>query len=90
MDCRCVTTFLSNWKAFVRTSGLIGGFDPNTALAMVITPAFWLLSPANATAAVFPRLYWKWIKPIGKTKTSPGYRIFVMRRFSGLDVTKPT
>ncbi|KAK8496937.1 hypothetical protein V6N13_064192 [Hibiscus sabdariffa] len=51
MDCRCVTTFLSNWKAFVRTSGLIGGFDPKTALAMVITPAFWLLSPANATAA---------------------------------------
>ncbi|KAK8628084.1 hypothetical protein V6N13_063796 [Hibiscus sabdariffa] len=90
MDCICVTTFLSNWKAFVRTSGLIGGFDPKTSLEMVITPAFWMLSPANATAVVFPRLYWKWIKPMGKTKTSPGYSIFVMRRFSGLDVTKPT
>lgn len=27
---------------------LIDGFDPNTALAIVITPGFWLLKPAVA------------------------------------------
>ena len=42
------------WKALTRTSGLIGGFDPNTAFAIVMTPGFWLLKAAMATALVFP------------------------------------
>ena len=67
--------FLSSWKALLRISALIGGVAPNTAFAMVITPAFWLLRPANANAGVCPRLNWKWIRPIGKTNTSPGFRI---------------
>ncbi|KAF4365867.1 hypothetical protein F8388_002737 [Cannabis sativa] len=49
----------SNMKALARTSGLIGGLDPNTALAMVITPGFWLPNPAKAKAGVFPILNWK-------------------------------
>ncbi|KAF4373327.1 hypothetical protein F8388_026158 [Cannabis sativa] len=48
-----------NMKALARTSGLIGGLDPNTALAMVITPGFWLPNPAKAKAGVFPILNWK-------------------------------
>ncbi|GMN29497.1 hypothetical protein TIFTF001_051726 [Ficus carica] len=35
------------------------GFDPNTEFAIVITPAFWLLRPAKATAGVCPGLNWK-------------------------------
>jgi len=30
------------------------------------------------------------MRPIGKTKTSPAYRVLVKRRLFGLDVTKPT
>jgi hypothetical protein len=37
----------------VRTSGLIGGLDPKTAFALVMTPGFWLLKAAIATALVF-------------------------------------
>lgn len=73
-----------------RTSGLIGGLDPKTAFAMVITPGFWLLRPAKATALVCPELNWKCIRPIGKTKTSPALRTLVKKRLSVLDVTKPT
>ncbi|KAF4365864.1 hypothetical protein F8388_002734 [Cannabis sativa] len=46
-------------KFKARTSGLIGGSEPNTALAMVITPGFWLPNPAKAKAGVFPILNWK-------------------------------
>ena len=70
-DWRYSTTFLSTWKAFLRTSADIAGFDPNTAFAMVITPGFWLLNEAMATAFVVPTLSWKWMRPCGKTKTSP-------------------
>ncbi|KAF4350852.1 hypothetical protein G4B88_027765 [Cannabis sativa] len=48
--------FLSTWKALARTSGLMGGSEPNTAFAMVITPAFRLLRAAKATAGVCPLL----------------------------------
>lgn len=51
--------FFSTWNALVRTAELIGGFDPKTAFATVMTPGFWLLRPANATALVSPTLYWK-------------------------------
>nr|GMD50139.1 hypothetical protein AXF42_Ash005074 [Ipomoea batatas] len=37
-------------ETIIRTSGLIGGSEPNTALAMVMTPGFWLLKPAKAMA----------------------------------------
>ena len=80
---------MSHWKALTRTSVFIGGLDPKTAFAMVINPGFWLLRPANATALVFPMLNWKWMRPIGNTKTSPLFRTLVKSLF-GLDVTNPT
>ena len=80
---------MSNWKALARTSGLIGGLDPKTAFDMVINLGFWLLRPANATALVYPMLNWKWMRPIGNTKTSPLFRTLVKNLF-GLDVTNPT
>lgn len=40
----------SVWKAFARILVGMSGFDPKTALAMVITPGFWLLKAAMATA----------------------------------------
>ncbi|KAE8699234.1 hypothetical protein F3Y22_tig00110584pilonHSYRG00371 [Hibiscus syriacus] len=47
------------WKALERRSGLMGGCEPNTAFATVITPGFWLQRAAKATAFVWPRLNWK-------------------------------
>ena len=87
---RDFTTFWSNWNALARKSGLIGGSDPKTALAMVMTPGFWLLRPAKATALVFPILNWKWMRPTGNTNTSPLFRTLVKSLLSGFDVTKPT
>ena len=80
---------MSNWKALTRTSGLMGGFDPKTAFAMVISPGFWLLRLEKAKALVSPMLNWKWMRPIGNTKTSPLFRTLVKSLF-GLDVTNPT
>ncbi|KAK6288985.1 hypothetical protein POUND7_000526 [Theobroma cacao] len=41
----------SSLKALARRSGLMAGSDPNTALiAIVMTPGFWLLKAARATA----------------------------------------
>ena len=40
----------------MRTSGLMGGTDPKTTFAMVITTGFWLLRPAKARAVVSPML----------------------------------
>uniref|UniRef100_A0A2P2J7F3 Uncharacterized protein n=1 Tax=Rhizophora mucronata TaxID=61149 RepID=A0A2P2J7F3_RHIMU len=37
----------------------MGGLDPKTAFAIVMTPGFWLLNPAKATALTFPMLNWK-------------------------------
>ena len=74
----------------MRTSGLMGGSDPKTALAMVISPGFWLLRPEKDTALVSPMLNWKWIRPIGNTKTSPLFRTLVKSLLVGLDVTNPT
>jgi hypothetical protein len=48
---------------------------------MVMTPGFWLLRPKMATTLVCPVLNWKWMRPIGKTKTSPALRTLVKRRF---------
>ena len=86
---RYSTTPLSSWKALMRTSGLMGGLDPKTAFAIVITPGFWLLRPEKATTLVFPMLNWKWMSPIGNTKTSPLSKTLVKSLF-GLDVTNPT
>ena len=80
---------MSNWKALMRTSGLMEGFDPKTAFAMVISPGFWLLRLEKAKALVSPVLNWKWMRPIGNTKTSPLFRTLVKSLF-GLDVTNPT
>ena len=80
---------MSNWKALARTSGLIGGFDPKIAFAMVISPGFWLLRPENAKALVSPMLNWKWMRPIGNIKMSPLFRTLVKSLF-GLDMTNPT
>ena len=80
---------MSNWKALARTSRLMGGFDPKTAFAIVISPGFWLLRPEKAKALVSPMLNWKWMRPIGNTKTSPLFRTLVKSLF-GLDVTNPT
>ena len=66
------------------------GLDPNTVFARVRVPGFWLLKAEKAIAVVYPTLYWKCIRPTGNTNTSPAWSIFVMRRFSGLEVTKPT
>ena len=40
----------------MRTSGLMGGFDPKTVFAIVIRRRFWLLRAAMAIALVFPTL----------------------------------
>jgi hypothetical protein len=40
----------------MRTSGLMGGFDPKTVFAIVIRPGFWLLRAAMAIALVFPTI----------------------------------
>ncbi|KAG6401813.1 hypothetical protein SASPL_138680 [Salvia splendens] len=67
--------FFSTRKALANTSGLILGSNPNTALAMVIVPGFWLPKLANATALVFPTFNWKWMRPCGMTDIS-GVQIF--------------
>ena len=43
-------TLLSSYNALVRTSEEMGGFDPKTAFAIVLTPGFWLLKPAKSIA----------------------------------------
>jgi hypothetical protein len=48
------TVLLSTWKALARISSDKDGVDPNTALATVITPGFWLLKAAIATAFSVP------------------------------------
>lgn len=48
--------FLSTWKALARISSEIDGFDPKTAFPTVITPGFWLLRAARATALFVPLL----------------------------------
>ncbi|XVE62679.1 hypothetical protein DITRI_Ditri06bG0138900 [Diplodiscus trichospermus] len=105
---RFFITFLSSWKALVRTSGLMDGFqtktafaiviapgngtgnnilvkleslgekiridrpgsEPNTAFAMMITPGFWLLKPANATALVFcfPHRFLVLVSPLSRRR----------------------
>ena len=80
----------SVWKAFARISVEMSGFDPKIAFAMRITPGFWLLKAARATAEPFPIFCWKWMRPTGNTNTSPLFMVLVMRRFSGMEVTKPT
>lgn len=69
---RNLTTLFLARKALVRTSTDIGGFEPNTALATVTIPGFWLLKAAIAAAGVLPTWSWKWMRPPKKTKTSPG------------------
>ena len=68
----------------------IAGVEPKTALAMVMTPGFWLLRAAMATALPYPTFLWKWMRPTGKTNTSPLFKVFLMSLFSGFDVTNPT
>lgn len=70
---------LPTWKALAKTISEMGGFVPKTALAIVITPGFWLLRAAMATAGVGPWLNWKWINPWGNTNTSPFLSTLVKR-----------
>ncbi|CAH2079154.1 unnamed protein product [Thlaspi arvense] len=89
--CKSLTVLASIWKALARTFGSIAGLDPNTVLAIVITPAFWLLKAAIATAGVRPRLNWKWMSPSGNTNTSPTLSVLAKRRFpSWFDEINPT
>ena len=88
--CRSMTTLGFNWNAFARIVGFMAGLAPNTVLAIVMTPGFWLLRAANATAGALPMFAWKWMSPSGNTNTSPSLRTFENRRLSGFDVTNPT
>ena len=48
---------LSTWKALASISVDMSGLEPKTALAMVITPGFWLLRPTIAIALPFAYIF---------------------------------
>jgi len=54
-----MATLGSNWNALARTFRLVGGLDPKTVLTIEMTPGFWLLKAANATAGDRATLNWK-------------------------------
>lgn len=80
------TSLVPIWNAFVNT--LSGTEDVKSVSAIDCVPGSWLLNPAITAAGYFWLLFWKWTRPLGKTKTSPFVIVLETRAFAV--VMKPT